>query len=336
MAIKDFDYTRKNPLDYDIVKQAEETKNALGEYQSSQAALDALNRKKELEANPIAQWTGGKWGQALEDQMNKINNREAFSYDLNGDALYQQYKDKYINQGRMAMQDTIGQASAMTGGYGNSYAATAGNQAYQAQLQNLNDIVPQLYQMAYDQYNQQGQDMKDAYSMLNNAYQTEYGEHRDTLSDHNTALDRATNEYYQAENLGFNQWATKADLYQNAYNAALNFAANESNTDYSNAFTKYQQGEQERQFDESQKASSGGGSSKSPLSVDDYHTIMYEAQGLAGDNNALDKYLNQLVTAEIITNEERDSIYAAYRVENKSKTKPDPQSLHERQWHSDI
>ena len=92
--------------------------------------------------------------QNLDDIMNKILNREDFSYDLNGDALYQQYKDKYIKQGKMAMQDTMGQAAAMTGGYGNSYAATAGNQAYQASLENLNDIVPELYQMAHDRDNE--------------------------------------------------------------------------------------------------------------------------------------------------------------------------------------
>ena len=111
---------------------------------------------------------------SLDEIIQKILNREAFSYDLNGDALYQQYKDKYIQQGKMAMQDTMGQAAAMTGGYGNSYASTAGNQAYQAHLQNLNDIVPELYQMAYDRYNQEGQDMYNQYSLLANDMEQQY------------------------------------------------------------------------------------------------------------------------------------------------------------------
>ena len=93
----------------------------------------------------------------LNEIMDKILNREKFSYDLNGDALYQQYKDKYLQQGKMAMEDAIGQASTMTGGYGNSYAQSVGQQAYQAQLENLNDIVPELWQMAYDRYNQERQ-----------------------------------------------------------------------------------------------------------------------------------------------------------------------------------
>ena len=111
----------------------------------------------------------------LNDWMSKYEGRNPFSYDFNTDAMYQQYKDKYIKQGKMAMQDTMGQAAAMTGGYGSSYASTAGNQAYQASLENLNDIIPQLYQMAYDRYNQEGQDMLNNISLLQGERAFDYG-----------------------------------------------------------------------------------------------------------------------------------------------------------------
>jgi peptidoglycan hydrolase-like protein with peptidoglycan-binding domain len=114
------------------------------------------------------------WQDQLNDTINKILNREEFSYDLDGDALYQQYKDKATQQGKMASADVMGQAVAMTGGYGNSYAQTVGNQAYRASLENLNDIIPELYQMAYDKYNQEGQDLYNKYSVL--AGQTEFEE----------------------------------------------------------------------------------------------------------------------------------------------------------------
>lgn len=113
------------------------------------------------------------------DLYNKLYNRDPFSYDFNADALYQQYKDKYIQQGKMAMADTMGQAVAMTGGYGNSYAATVGNQAYQNSLANLNDIIPELYQMAYNKYNQEGQDMRNMLSILSNERTFEYGKEMD-------------------------------------------------------------------------------------------------------------------------------------------------------------
>ena len=74
---------------------------------------------------------------AYDKAMNDLLNRKEFSYDLNGDVLYQQYKDNYITQGKQASMDVMGMASAMTGGYGNSYAATVGNQTYQGYLQQL-------------------------------------------------------------------------------------------------------------------------------------------------------------------------------------------------------
>lgn len=121
--------------------------------------------------------------------MNQMMNREKFTYDLNGDALYNQYKDQYVNQGKMAMMDTIGQASAMTGGYGNSYAQAVGQQTYQGYLQNLNDKVPELYQMALNQYNQEGQDLLNLYSMLSDRAATAYNEYRDATSDYFTERD---------------------------------------------------------------------------------------------------------------------------------------------------
>ena len=157
---------------------------------------------------------------ALKEAMDRINNREKFSYDLNGDALYQQYKDKYIQQGKMAMQDTMGQAAALTGGYGNSYAATAGNQAYQAHLNNLNDIVPELQQMAYDRYNQEGQDLLNQYSMAKGMYDTKYGEWSDQMSQYNadrqylySVYDSLYNRDYGAHRdaISDEQWAAAMD-----------------------------------------------------------------------------------------------------------------------------
>ena len=109
-----------------------------------------------------------------QNALNDYMNRDPFNYDFNADALYQQYKDKYIQQGKMAMQDTMGQAAAMTGGYGNSYAQSVGQQAYAAQLQNLNDVVPELYQMALDNYNREGEEMLNKYALYNAEEQKDY------------------------------------------------------------------------------------------------------------------------------------------------------------------
>lgn len=119
-----------------------------------------------------------------------------FSYDIDRDALYQQYKDKYIQQGKLAMGDAIGQASSMTGGYGNSYAQSVGQQAYQNQLDNLNDIVPELYQMALDKHNMGLDNLYNQYGLLSSEYDREYGLHQDEYSKLLDQLGIAKDDYY--------------------------------------------------------------------------------------------------------------------------------------------
>lgn len=171
-------------------------------------ALAALNSAKENVPT-----YAGTWDAQVEDFYNQIVNREKFSYDLNSDALYQQYKDQYTQLGKMAMEDTMGQAATMTGGYGNSYAATAGNQAYQGYLQQLNDKVPEFYGMALDRYNQESEELYDQYALTSDLRDDEYGKYRDSLTDYwnnvtfakgeaDTAYDRGYNSYYASYNAG--------------------------------------------------------------------------------------------------------------------------------------
>ncbi len=136
----------------------------------------------------------------LDDLYHEIVGREDFKYDINSDALYQQYAEQYQNLGKMAMQDTMGKAAAMTGGYGNSYAATAGNQAYQAYLSELNSVVPELYGMAYDRYAAEGEEMLNQYGMLRDMADDEYSKYLAELDNYwkeVSYLDEKANEEYE-------------------------------------------------------------------------------------------------------------------------------------------
>ena len=86
----------------------------------------------------------------MQELLDRIMNREDFSYDLNGDALYQRYKDRYTQQGKLAMEDTMGKAAALTGGYGNSYAQTLEtsqrtSSAHTGKTRSLNSFVMLLW-----------------------------------------------------------------------------------------------------------------------------------------------------------------------------------------------
>ena len=157
----------------------------------------------------------------LDSVMNAIKNGEKFSYDLNGDALYQQYKDKYIQQGKMAMGDAMGQAAAMTGGYGNSYAQSVGQQAYQAQLQNLNDIVPELYQMALDKYNMDRQDLYNQYSMLTDDYDRGYAQHQDGYNKLMDMVGITRGDYYDGADMFYTEQNNKNDVASKGFNDAM-------------------------------------------------------------------------------------------------------------------
>jgi hypothetical protein len=146
------------------------------------------------------------------------------------------------------MMDTMGQAAALTGGYGNSYASTAGNQAYQAYLQKLNDVVPDLYKLALDKYNQEGQDMKDLYGMYANEYGREYGEYRDQVGDWQDQADRLQNAYYNERDFDYSAFADNRDYQNNYYNNERNFDYGQYSDAYARAFANYQQQVAEQQY----------------------------------------------------------------------------------------
>lgn len=159
---------------------------------------DAVSQAEALLNQLLSQKPGAyqsTWQGQLNDTINKILNREEFSYDLNKDALYQQYKDQYVQQGKMAMMDATGQAQTMTAGYGNSYAQSVGQQAYQAQLQNLNEVIPELYQMALDQHNQESQDLYNQYALLGAQEEQDYGRYQDQLNNWGAEREFLTGRY---------------------------------------------------------------------------------------------------------------------------------------------
>jgi len=120
-----------------------------------------------------------RWQEALDDVVSRILNREDFSYDPERDPLFQQYQDRYMDLGQRAMLDTLGQAAKLTGGYGNSHAQLAGQQAYNTQLQGLYDQLPELYHLAMETYQLQGDGLRDRYDLLSGLEGTDYSRYRD-------------------------------------------------------------------------------------------------------------------------------------------------------------
>ena len=225
---------------YDPYVENEAVKAAqanMGKYSNGftpDANYDALMAQyQQLYGNRPANFNFTKQAQ-MDDYFNQLLNRKDFEYDLNGDMLYQQYKDRYMQQGQQAMMDTMGQAQAMTGGYGNSYAQQAGQQAYQGYLQGLNDKIPELYNLALQRYQMEGDKLQNAYNMLGNERNFAYGQYQDQLGQWNTDVNRALDVAQNERN--FQRSSFDADR-ANAQDMYFNLA-NQDYGRYSDAYDR--------------------------------------------------------------------------------------------------
>ncbi len=101
-----------------------------------------------------------------EDLLRRLLDDDGFTYDVNGDELYRKYRDRYEREGRLAMKDVMGKAAALTGGYGNTYAETAGAAARDEYAARAAEKIPELYELALERYRRGRDDLRDNYELL--------------------------------------------------------------------------------------------------------------------------------------------------------------------------
>lgn len=268
------------------------------------------------------------YGDKIEEIYNQVMSRPAFEYDFNADPLYQQYKDQYIAQGNRAMQNAMANAAALTGGYGNSYAAMAGQQANQQYLSGLNNMIPELMDAAYQRYRDEGQDLYDQMNLANTLDQLAYGRYqdkgqallnqfemlygmdqdaynryRDTVGDYYTDLE------YLAGMAG-DQWNRDNAIYQAALDKYL------ADRDYYYGKTQDELAQENylKELELAQSGGSGGGSSGGSSSKGgssggksaDYKTVLANAKNMSSSKAY--EYVGRMVDAGVITAAEGDRI----------------------------
>lgn len=161
----------------------------------------------------------GSYDQQIQQLLGDIYERGPFTYNYNEDPLYQQYAESYTQGGRNAMRDTMGQAAALTGGYGNTYASMAGQQQYNNYMQGLADKIPELYQIAANRYDIETQNMRDNLSMYNNQDGLDYTKYRYDVGDYESDRDYAYNKWLAAQQQ--NNYLT--ELYQQYHKLDPNY-----------------------------------------------------------------------------------------------------------------
>lgn len=139
-----------------------------------------------------------RFEERLQALYDRIAGREAFDYEPEEDEAYQRYARLYAARGAAAMEDTLGKAAALTGGYGSSYAQSAGQQAYNGYLQELAALVPELRQAALAEYQQEGKALQEQYSLLHAQEKADYDRWQDERADWQKLLAAAQAEYEDA------------------------------------------------------------------------------------------------------------------------------------------
>lgn len=153
--------------------------------------------------------------------VDAIKNREKFSYNAAEDNLYNIYKEQATRAGRQAMEDTQGKAAALTGGYGSSYGQTAGQQVYNSYMNDLNSKIPELEQLAYQRYQQEGQDLYNLASLYQGLDNTDYTRWATGFDQQGTLANMAQSMYDTAYSRDKNNYDSRIQNDWNNANAKL-------------------------------------------------------------------------------------------------------------------
>ena len=136
---------------------------------------------------------GNQWYRQAEDLTQELEQREPFAYDPNDDPLWRSEREQAQLAGSRAMQDAMGRAAALTGGYGSTYAQAAGQQAYALELQKLSELLPELYDRAKGDYDAETKQLLTRLGEVTGLYDRDYQTYLDKIAARNSerALDRA-------------------------------------------------------------------------------------------------------------------------------------------------
>lgn len=241
-----FDYQRKNGLAVDGVagdetwgsllakEQAREQGNSTGKqvlsgvsdetadrlagleqgYKPSDSVLAAEAERQSLEAlEPEA------YDSAFDEQLKalyeQMDSRPKFSYNPEEDETYQRYAKMYRQEGRGAMEDTLGRAAALSGGYDSSYAQTAAQQSYQQYLEKLAQLIPEFSADARDAYDRQGAAMQERYNALQREQDAEYQQWLAQKEAWQKEMSQAQARYEDLRDQDYKNYALMLKYFQN-------------------------------------------------------------------------------------------------------------------------
>ena len=136
----------------------------------------------------------------IENVTGKLEGLGEFDYDPDADTAYKQYKDQYSRNAQKANRNAQANAAAMTGGYTSSYGTQAGQNAYEATIANLDDVLDGLYNQSLGEYNAKKNGLETELAGLQRAESSARQTYQQNLDNWNEGLAYRQNEYDSAYN----------------------------------------------------------------------------------------------------------------------------------------
>lgn len=127
-----------------------------------------------------------EYKERLEAALSKIENRQPFSYDYESDPVWQSYNKQYTREGQAATEDVLGKSAAMTGGTPSTAAITAAGQTANQYAAAKSDIIPTLYQQAYERAMAEFEADRETFSDIMSADSQAYNKYLTQLDQYNT------------------------------------------------------------------------------------------------------------------------------------------------------
>ena len=281
-------------------------------YQRSDRVNEYYEKTRKLERNKPDEFESKYEGQ-ISDILDNILNRPKFSYtaeDMTNDDLYKMYRDQYMRQGNLAMRDTMGNAAALTGGYGNTYASAAGQQAYDNYVAQLNNKALDFYDRAYQRYADEGQNLYNQMNVVTGLDNTDYQRYRDGVNDYYNDLNYYNGRYNQEYGYDYGEYQDRVAADQWAQEFA--FQKQQAAQEQANW-------EAEMALRRQAAASSGGGRGRSSRSSSKKKSSSSRNTNTIGWQEAHDIYISpsnekaQKTADEIMNSLEKDGLVDMYK-----------------------
>lgn len=139
-----------------------------------------------------------QYNSLINDKLKEIINNKGFSYDVESDPNYQNYKQNYIQLGKDVVKTSVNASDDLSGGYANSYGDKAASEANQQYITKMTERIPQLMNAAMQKYQMEQENAYKQFSALQNEESRNYGQYRDKVSDYYKDLEGLNTSYSQA------------------------------------------------------------------------------------------------------------------------------------------